>query len=70
MDKNVVGKDELVEAVNQRCSVNKVFIKISQISLKIPVLESLFNEVQGIDTCNVIKELLQLKCFPVNLARF
>ena len=55
MDKNVVGKDELVEAVNQRCSVNKVFIKISQNSLKIPVLESLFNEVQGIDTCNVIK---------------
>ena len=70
MDKNVVGKDELVEAANQRCSVNKVFIKISQNSLKIPVLESLFNEVQGIDTCNVIKELLQLKCFPVNLARF
>ena len=30
-----------------------------------PVLESLFNKVEGLQDCNVIKKRLQHRCFPV-----
>ena len=33
----------------------KFFKKLGKILRKIPVLESLFNEVSGIETCNFIK---------------
>ena len=31
------------------------------------MLESLFNKVAGIQTCNFIKKKLQHMCFPVNV---
>ena len=34
-----------------------------------PVLESLFDKVAGLQTCNVIKKRLQHMCFPVNIAK-
>ena len=34
------------------------------------VLESLFNEVAGLNACNFIKKRLQHKFFPVNIAKF
>ena len=45
-------------------------LKISQYLQAIftPVLESLFNEVAGLQTCNVIKKRLQHRCFLVNIA--
>ena len=44
-----------------RCSV-----KFRNIHRKIPVLESLFNKVSGVQACRFIKSRLQLRCFPVN----
>ena len=37
---------------------------------KTPVLESLFNEVAGPQTCNFIRKRLQDNCFPMNIAKF
>ena len=51
------------EAVVQRCSVKKVFLKICNIHKKTPVLEPLFN--------NFIKNRPQHnRCFHVNIAKF
>ena len=37
---------------------------------KAPVLESHFNKVVGLHTCNFIKNRLQHRCFPVTFAKF
>ena len=37
---------------------------------KAPGLESLFNKVGGLKTCNFIKKRLQHSCFPMNIAKF
>ena len=58
MDKTLVGMEESAEAVIRKCSVNKTFWKISQNSQKIPVLESIFNEVSGLENCSYIEKLL------------
>ena len=34
------------------------------------MLESLFNKVAGLEGCKFIKERLQQRCFPVNIAEF
>ena len=34
------------------------------------MLESLFNKVAGLQTCNYIKKRLQHSCFPVNIKKF
>ena len=47
----------------KRCSE-----KFRKITLKIPVLESLFNKVAGLKTCNFIKK--RQRCFPVEFAKF
>ena len=54
---------------HRRCSVKKVFLKVSQISQKILVLQSLFNKVAGLQ-CNYIKRRIQHRCFPVNNVKF
>ena len=33
------------------------------------MLESLFNEVAGLQVCNFIKKRLQHWCFPMNIAK-
>ena len=38
--------------------------------MKTPVLESLFNENAGLQSCNFIKKRLQYRCFPINIAKF
>ena len=48
----------------------KVFLKISQISQQIPVLESLFNKIASPKTCNFIKKRLQHRCFAVTFGKF
>ena len=53
---NVLGK---------RCS--KKFRKFYR---KTPALESLFNKVAGLQTCNIIKKKLQHRCFPVEFVKF
>ena len=44
------------EATTRYVLQKKLFLKISQYSQKIPVLESLFNKVAGQETCNFIKK--------------
>ena len=47
------------EAVARRCSVKRVFLKITQNSQNKPVLESF-----------LLKKRLLHRCFPVNFAKF
>ena len=51
------------EAVVRRCSVKKVFLKISQNSQELPVPESFFNAI-------LLKKRLWHRFFPVNYAKF
>ena len=53
-----------------RCSMKKLFLKFCNIYRKTPVLESLFDEVAGLKTCNFIKKRLQHRCFSVNILKF
>ena len=50
------------EAVDERCSVKKVFLKMLHFSQEKPVFEFRFN--------NFIKKRLQHRLFPVNIAKF
>ena len=50
MDKTLVGKEESVGEVIRSCSGKKVFYKLCQILREVPVLESIFNEVSGLET--------------------
>ena len=45
---------------------NRSSLKWPNIHRKTPVLDSLFNKVTGLDTCNFIKKWLQQRCFLVN----
>ena len=47
-----------------------MFLKISQITQEIPVLESLLNKVADFHTCSFIKKELQHRCFPVKIGKF
>ena len=61
---------------NARSSRWQMFFKIDALENsgiltgKAPVLESPFNKVVGLHTCNFIKNRLQHRCFPVMLAKF
>ena len=50
---------------HRRCSVKKVFLKISQISQKTPVLESLFNKMS--EVFKKIREVLKNTYFEEHL---
>ena len=50
------------------CSVKEGVLKISQISQKIPVLESVFNKVAGLQG-NYIKKRIQHRYIPLNNAK-
>ena len=50
------------EAVVWRWSVKKLLLKLRRIHRKIPVSESLFNKVAGLQICNFIKKRLQCRC--------
>ena len=66
-----VGKSTVIsEAVAQRCSVKKVFLKFRKIHRKTPVPEPLFNKVAGLRPATLLKKRLWHRCFPVNFAKF
>ena len=44
-------------------------LKIHEYHRKIPVLESLFNKVAGLNACSFIKKRLHHKYFPVKFAK-
>ena len=47
-----------------------MFLKISYIHRKTPVLESFFNRFAGLQACNFIKKRLQHRCFPAKFTKF
>ena len=53
MDKTSVGMEESVE---QSSGGVLFFEKLQKIHRKIPVPESLFNEVLGLETCKAVKK--------------
>ena len=53
-----------------RCTVKKVFLKISQISQENVFVGVSFNKIEGLKTWNFIKKRLQGRCFPLKFARF
>ena len=55
---------------HQRCSIKKLFSKNYNIHRKTPVLQSLFNKVATLQTCNFTKKRLQHRCFLMNIATF
>ena len=56
--------EESAEANIQNCSVNKVFgKKMCEIHMKIHVLESLSNQVSGLEICNFNHLLLSFVKF-------
>ena len=58
----LVGTEESAGGVIQGCSVIRFFEKLRKIHSKIPVPQSLFNEVSGLEICNVVKKWLQQRC--------
>ena len=44
--------------------------KFCNIHTKTPVLESPFNRLAGLKTCNFLKKIIQHRCFPVNISKF
>ena len=57
----------MIEAAVYKCSR---CLKFWNIYRKTPVLESLFNQVPGLQCCNIINKRLQHKCFHVNIAKY
>ena len=48
---------------------NRCYEKFRKFHRKLPVLESLFNKVAGLQVCNVIKKRLQQKCVLVKFTK-
>ena len=65
-------KPKTSRTIYWKCSVKKdVFKKFHKFHRKkTPVLESLFNKVTGLRPCNLIKNGIRHKCFPVKLSKF
>ena len=68
MDKTLVGTEESAGRIIQKCSVNKVFWKITHNLLKNTSAGFSFWWDFRPRDCNFIKNLLHHRCFPVNFA--
>ena len=51
-----------VRSSHQRCSIKKMFLKISQYPQETPALESLFRKVAGLQACSFMKKRFQHRC--------
>ena len=61
---------EKIEAVVQRCSVKKLFLKISQNSQENTCARVFFSKVVGLRPAILLKMRLWNRCLPVNFAKF
>ena len=60
-----------LEAVTQKCSVKKVFLKISQNSQENTCARVLFfNKVAGIRAATLFNKRIWHRCYPVNFTKF
>ena len=53
-----------------RCSTKKLLLQISKYSQKALMLESLFNQVAGLQVCNFVKKRLRQRYFSMKIASF
>ena len=61
----------LLKSGHQKCSIKKPVLKnFRNIHRKTPLIESLFNKVTYLQTCNFIQKGRQRKCLPANIAKF
>ena len=65
---NYVAKN--TEAVTQKCSVNKLFLEISQNSQENTCARASFNKVAALSPATSLKKRRWHGCFPVNFAKF
>ena len=61
----MLQKQLFVDVIQDKCSC-----KFCKFRRKTPMLESLFDKVAGLYTCNLIKKRFQHRSFPVNLQNF
>ena len=62
---------KISKSSHQRCSIKKVFLKISQNSQEnICAIVSFFNKVASPRPATLLKKRLWHRCFPVNFAKF
>ena len=59
-----------VRSSHRRCSIKKMFLKISLYPQETSLRESLFKRVAGLKACIFIKKKLQHRWFPVNISKF
>ena len=62
--------NHLSDAIVRRCSVKKVFVKISQNSQQNTCATVSFLIKLLVSTCNFIKKRLLHRCFPVSFVKF
>ena len=60
----------MLRSHNGRCSIKKVFLKISLNSQENTCTGSLFNNVEGLRACDFLKNRLKHQYFSVNFAKF
>ena len=69
----LIFKSHIIEvrkkAAVRRCSSTEVFLNILQYFQESTFVGAFFNKVAGLQAYNVIKERLQRRCFPVNIAK-
>ena len=58
------------EAVVRRCSIEKVYLEISQNSQDNNCARIFFNNVAGLRPATLLKKRLWYRCFPVNFVKF
>ena len=61
---------EVSEPVVRRCSVKKVFLKVSQISQESTCASLFFYKVASLSPATLLKKRLWHRCFTVNFAKF
>ena len=59
---------KMLEAIVRRCSIKKVFLKMSPNSQENQ--NRFFNKVAGLRSATLLKKRLWSKCFPVNFVKF
>ena len=60
----------LVKKQPREMFCKKGVLKFRKFYRKTPVLESIFNNISGLQSCNFIKKRLQHRCFPIKFAKF
>ena len=60
-----------LEAVNEKCSVKRVFLRnFAKFTGKHLCQSLFFNKITGLRTATLLKKRLLHRCFPVNFAKF